>query len=211
MPFLDRFWFKNPVRMWLSKIGFVNSSTPVVVFAQRRLAERVESDKTQPPNPSDILGRGFLSRFLEVHEKDPEFISINRVLSLTVTNMFAGSDTTAISLRSILYNLIRHPEDYERLMEELNKVPRNENGIFRWNDVKDLAILSAVIKEGLRCHPATGLPLERVIPNEGANVCGRFIPGGITVGCNAWAIHQDQAISGPDACRFRPSRWTEAN
>jgi cytochrome P450 len=33
--------------------------------------------------------------------------------------------------------------------------------------------LQAVMKEALRMHPATGLPLERVVPAGGASICDR--------------------------------------
>ena len=36
--------------------------------------------------------------------------------------------------------------------------------------------LQACIKEGLRMHPATGLPLARVVPKGGATICGRYFP-----------------------------------
>jgi cytochrome P450 len=33
---------------------------------------------------------------------------------------FAGSDTTAITLRAILYLLVKHPEAYEKLRDEVD-------------------------------------------------------------------------------------------
>ena len=39
---------------------------------------------------------------------------------------FAGSDTTAISLRAVLYFLIKNPAAYQTLKEEINKA-ENEN------------------------------------------------------------------------------------
>lgn len=40
--------------------------------------------------------------------------------------------------------------------------------------------LQACIKEGLRMHPATGLPLARVVPNGGTTICGRYFPEGVS-------------------------------
>jgi hypothetical protein len=40
--------------------------------------------------------------------------------------------------------------------------------------------LQAVIKEALRVHPATGLPLEQVVPEGGTPLCGRFFPQGVS-------------------------------
>ena len=40
--------------------------------------------------------------------------------------------------------------------------------------------LQACIKEGLRMHPATGLPLARVVPAGGATIAGTFFPEGVS-------------------------------
>jgi cytochrome P450 len=67
-----------------------------------------------------------------------------------------------------------------------------------------------VIKEALRLHPGVAFPLERIVPEGGATLCGKFIPGGTVVGMNAWVLHRDQRVFGSDADVFRPERWLEA-
>lgn len=39
--------------------------------------------------------------------------------------------------------------------------------------------LQACIKEALRLHPATGLPLERVVPRGGVVLSGTYFPAGV--------------------------------
>lgn len=210
MPFLDRLLIKNPIRLFCGRLGLINSTSPVVNFAKTRITERLNSPK------EDIASnRDFLTRFLEAGKKDPEFLHPQRILSLTTANMFAGSDTTAITLRAIFYYLLKNPETLQRLLKELDE---NENaGLFSddrlvtWNEVHDLPYLTAVIKESLRCHPATGLPLERIVPSGGIDVCGQFLPGGTIVGCSAWTVHRSEAIFGTDPKCFRPERWLEAS
>ncbi|RTE83663.1 hypothetical protein BHE90_001881 [Fusarium euwallaceae] len=102
--------------------------------------------------------RDFVSRFLEAHKKDPDFVTSERALALTVANISAGSDTTAISLRSVFYFLLENPEELERLMTELDEQKRTgkfrrADGLVDWEEVQDLPILGAVIKEALRVHP----------------------------------------------------------
>lgn len=219
MPFLDRIFLKNPLRLYASQIGLISSNTPVATFARNRIAARQDMEQGQEKAVTSTDGkpgrRDFLSRFSEAHHKDPEFISRERVLALTVANMFAGSDTTAISLRAMFYYLLRNPEDLKNLMEELREQRErgdvmDSNGMFKWNSVNNLPYLSAVVKEGLRCHPATGLTLERIVPAQGITICGKFIPGGTIVGCNAWVVHRS-AVFGAHPEHFRPKRWIEAS
>ena len=135
--------------------------------------------------------------------------------SSTVANMFAGSDTTAISLRSIFYHLLKSPQTLSRLLEELASA--ESEGVFeddrlvRWDESQKLPYLSAVIKEGLRVHPAAGLPLERIVPKGGIELCGEYIPAGAVVGCSAWTIHRCERVFGTDAETFQPERWLEAS
>jgi cytochrome P450 len=40
--------------------------------------------------------------------------------------------------------------------------------------------LQAVIKEALRMHPATGLPLGRVVPKGGSVIAGKYFAEGVS-------------------------------
>ncbi|KIX09656.1 uncharacterized protein Z518_00737 [Rhinocladiella mackenziei CBS 650.93] len=220
IPFLDELLLKNPLRILASRWGLISSDTPVVVFARQRISGRVDpetfKEKPQDWSGSSSIRRDFLSRFLEAHDREPTFITKDRVLALTVANMFAGSDTTAISLRAIFYNLLKNPEDLKRLLDELQEQQRNgkfkrTDGIVEWEAVRELPFLSAVIKEGLRIHPAAGLPLERIVPPGGVTICDTFIPGGSIVGCSAWTVHLDESIFGSKPEQFRPQRWLDAS
>jgi cytochrome P450 len=209
---------KNPIRKWMSARGLIRG-TPVAHFALKRIAETREQAKTNVPKDIKSLNgkqrRDFLSCFQEAHKKDPEFIGEDRVLALTVANMIAGSDTTAISLRAIFYNLACNPEKLAKLHVELDEVDKkstlgSEKHFFTWNQLRELPYLSAVINESLRTHPATGLPLERITPTSGLQIDRTFIPGGTNIGCSAWTLHLDEQIWGPRPDCWVPERWIDA-
>jgi cytochrome P450 len=220
MPFLDRLLIKNSIRMWMSKLDLLNLNSPVVEFAKKRMAEtshfnEMKSGDQEPPEDGPKR-KDFLTRFKEAGVKDPAFIGEERVLALTVANMFAGSDTTAISLRAIFYYLLKDPSKMQKLTEELSyqstsgKFTRDD-GLVRWEEARELPYLGAVISEALRCHPAVGLTLERVVPSQGVTIAGHFLPGGIIAGCSAWVLHRDETIFGSHPEEFRPERWIDAS
>lgn len=123
--------------------------------------------------------------------------------------MTAGSDTTSILTRSVFYQLLKHPDKLQRLMDELDQAER-EGGLSEyvsWKEAQQLPYLDAVIKEAGRLHPPFGLHLERHVPPEGAVICGAPLPGGTIVGINSWAIHRREDTFGKDADEFRPERW----
>lgn len=211
MPELDNWLIKNPVIMWMSKYNLLQSASPIVAFSLKLMAERREKPQSQ-----DGTTRDFLSRFQEAHEKDPEFVDYANLTALVVQNVFAGSDTTSITLRAIFYNLLKKPSTMAALTEELSAAHRagrfsRDDALVRWEEVRDLPYLGAVISEGLRVHPAAGLPLERIVPPQGATICGKHIPGGTIVGCSAWVLHRDEGVFGPRTDEFRPERWLDAS
>lgn len=218
MPALDKLLLKNPFRIWLSQMGFINATSPVAIFAKARMANRRsgahQEEVKEPSGEEQPARRDFLSRFLEAGQKDPAFITPERVHSLTSANVFAGSDTTAISLRTIFYCLLRNPDKLERLMRSIEDAERTglftrEDKLVRWSEANELPYLGAVIKEGLRIHPAAGLPLERIVPEGGTTLSRQYVPAGTIVGISAWTLHRNTQIFGEDVETFRPERWLD--
>lgn len=210
MPIWDRILLKNPIRLWCSKVGLVTSTSPVVTYARNQMANhQVNSGidkKDAPPR------RDFLSRFKEAQKADSEFMSPERVLALTVGNVLGGSDSTAITLRTIFYFLLKTPSTLQRLLDELDEMDKagkfsRDDELVQWNEVREWPYLTAVIKEALRIHPAVGVSFERIVPAAGATICGQFLPGGTIAGCSSWTIHLDEATFGSDVHAFRPERW----
>jgi cytochrome P450 len=124
------------------------------------------------------------------------------------TSSFAGSDTTAIALRSIFYHLLKTPFVYTAALAEISKL--NLSNPVTFTEGQSLTYIQACIKEGLRIHPAVGMLLERIVPEGGATFEGVFVPGGTIVGMNPWVIARDKKVYGEDAEDFRPERWIEA-
>jgi cytochrome P450 len=63
----------------------------------------------------------------------------------------------------------------------------------------------------MRIHPAVGFPLERYVPEGGAEVCGYSLPAGTNISTSAPLMHMDKGVFGHDARIFRPERWLEAS
>lgn len=220
VPWLDKFLLKNPIRLWCTSHGIIDATAPVGTFAKERMAERLAKLETEG-NRSGVeqeeeLGstrkrRDFLSRFLEASKKNPEIMDNRRVTSFCSLNMFAGSDTTGISLRAIFYYLLKNPYKLARLLKELDDPKLGSKTQFvSWETSQKLPYLSAVIQEALRLHPAVGLPLERIVPPSGLQFKDAAIPPGTIVGTTAWGLHHSKSIFGPDPEAFRPERWIES-
>jgi cytochrome P450 len=123
---------------------------------------------------------------------------------------FAGSDTTAIALRSIFYHLCKYPKVYQVAVKEVESATNLSNPV-TFDEGQRMSYIQACIKEGLRLQPAVGMLLERLVPNGGATLDGVFFPGSTIVGINPWVVALDTTVYGEDARDFRPERWLEAS
>ncbi|KAI2634856.1 pisatin demethylase [Hypomontagnella submonticulosa] len=218
IPILDKFWKKNPIRLWAAKHGIGEATFGVARFAKARLAERHPEGQTYSKEnfaweqtkdtPPDLL-----SHFIQAKFERPNFFNDQLVVTMCVSMAFAGSEPAAVSLSGVFASLLRHPESMKKLMEELDEKARaghfkdNRNGLVTWTESQDLPYLDACINEAFRIHPAPGLPFERVVPPEGIEISGNFIKGGTIVGCNAWVIHRRTEVFGDDIESYKPERW----
>ncbi|KAK7425512.1 hypothetical protein QQZ08_007953 [Neonectria magnoliae] len=202
-----------PIRSRLGRGG--KGRAYIIEFTKQCLAEHRSKPKAVATEESDYLAgqpstMDLLSKFLAKNSEDESPFTQYHVLAGCVSNMVAGSDTTAISLSAILYQLLCSPEKLKTLRQEIDGFFSKQTSALKritFQESLGLPYLQAVIKEALRLHPATGLPLERVVPEGGATISGKFFPAGTIVGINSWVEHHNRSIFGEDADVFRPERW----
>jgi cytochrome P450 len=118
---------------------------------------------------------------------------------------FAGSDSTASTMQSFFYHVLKEPEIYSKLVSEILSAPLSQQ--VQWTEAQQLPYFQACLKEAMRVRPAVGLNITRLIPPGGADVDGTFFPGGTRVAVNGWVLHRDKGIFGEDVEVFRPERW----
>ncbi|KIW94689.1 uncharacterized protein Z519_04666 [Cladophialophora bantiana CBS 173.52] len=205
LPWLDK-WLRlnNPLARLLMK------TNAIVRFTTKHIREHKSRFKEQG-KPD------FVTRFQMAQGKYPDVMTDSQLIDFAVTNVSAGSDTTAIILRAVFFYLLTDQARLERVMSEIRQTlaqrPRDDSfgDHFSWAEARQMPFLQACIKESLRIHPALGMILPRVVPVQGATICGVFIPGGTEVGCNAWTVHRDKDIYGEDADLWIPERWLDNN
>jgi cytochrome P450 len=206
-------------------LGINNRNGSLRQFA----AKECEARKGRKSDRKDIL-----SSLFTVKEAKPDEFDDNSVLSMASSNIFAGSDTTGISIGAVMYNLCKYPQCKQKLLQEIEETVAHEG----LEDHKNMTFvagfampyLQACIYEALRMHPAVGMSLPRVVPADGFEIEGVFLPGGVSnmsslssivssysqalqtiIGANPWVIHRQKEIFGEDCETFRPERWLEGD
>ncbi|KAJ5547808.1 hypothetical protein N7513_005042 [Penicillium frequentans] len=170
--------------------------------------ERINVDKptTETPKTQD-----FLTKMMKARDENPEKVTDYHLFIMGQSNVAAGSDTTAVSLSGIMWYLLNSPEALRKLRDEIHDFTQQGRCSVNitFNEAQQMPYLQAVMKEALRLHPATGLPMWRVVPAGGAQLSGQFFSEGTVVGVNSWVAHYDEQVF-PDPKVFRPERWLES-
>lgn len=210
------------IQGFLVSLGGMGDANTINNFAASRVREVKEAllHGHDEPDPEERKGAApdFCSKLIAMTQSNSEkqkrvTIDENLLIQGACTaNVFAGSDTTSISLSASLFYIITHSDVLAKLRKELDDA--TARGALSdpptFAETQALPYLQAALKEALRMHPATGLPLWREVPAGGVTLCGTYFPAGTNVGVNSWVAHRNRDIWGADADEFRPERWLDS-
>lgn len=161
-------WFGNPA-IGISR--FVNR----MVEAKRNESEHSDLFNAKPV---DAGPETFISKLEALRAQSPQDYEKFRMFIAPDGNVAAGSDTTSITLTAILYNVIKEPRVLRRLREELREASAQgkADDPITFEQAQALPYFQMVIKEAMRLHPATGLPMWRVVRSGGIELAGTRFP-----------------------------------
>lgn len=184
-------------------------------IAVAAVAKRLNGeDKGQaiPSRRNDILD-------MLVRSKGPDGnpIGEEELISETLTQLIAGSDTVSNTACAIVYWTL-HGERaapgtiLPKLHAELDAAIPETDYIATHAQVKNLPFLRRCIDEGMRIHSTSALGLPRIVTSaEGIEFDGILFPRGTVLSVPSYTIHHDADVWGPDVEEFYPDRWLPEN
>jgi cytochrome P450 len=197
-------WFRNTVSQMLSKLWRCGNPFSFDAFTkwtlstvQGRMTEKADEERQ----------RDLLDHYFSMKEVDGSQAKLPSVLAEIGNLVGAGADTTSVGIRSVLAQLISHPEDYRRVQREVDEARAANSGVLSHTIIERLPFFSACVKEALRLHPSILWQLPREAPKSGIDICGYFIPPSATISMSPKAQCRDKAIFGDDADHWNPHRW----
>ncbi len=166
-----------------------------LLFAE--IAERRASGNGE--GRSDIL-----SLLLQVVDEDGKPMTQQELRDELLTLLVAGHETSATSLAWVFYYLLKNPEILDGVRRELREV--GGEGPIRADQVKELRLLDATVKETARLRPILVFVARRL--QQPVELGGFALPAGVTV---APCIHltQRRADLYPEPDAFRPQRFLD--
>ncbi|CAB9523919.1 Psoralen synthase (Fragment) [Seminavis robusta] len=207
---------------------YAHEKEKVLNFLLDIIRKRQELMKQQDKDvPADLLS-GFLEHFsTEVdgndanhNEQELALIIAQSILGL----LFAGYETSSVTMSYTLHQLSQHPEVLDKCLEEIKQVQKNDNDDNN-NPHTSTTIdtpfvyLEAVVKETLRLYPpaiSTTRTAERdfelpAIPGGTLDDKDKIhVPKGTYLYVPIWIIQRDpKHFDHPN--EFRPERWVTRN
>ncbi|KAK2016912.1 cytochrome P450 [Colletotrichum eremochloae] len=131
------------------------------------------------------------------------------IIDNLITFLVAGHETTAATFTFTMYWLLKKPEVYRKVQEEVDRTVGD--GPLRVEHVAKLKYLTAVIREVLR-HSAPIYGFGREVQKGEEVIGGKYrIRTGEQVICFLAKSHLDPKVYGDDAEEFKPERMLDEN
>ncbi|KAE8853633.1 hypothetical protein HRS9122_00625 [Pyrenophora teres f. teres] len=179
---------------------------PTVVRERRFRHLRNSTEKTVKRLAMKTEHRDFIWYILRQREKKNE-VSDDEVIMNAALFIVAGSETTATQLCGLTNYLLRDPERFKKLKDELRSACKTEADI-NMDVLGSLPYMNACIEEGLRIFPPVPVGLLRTVPKGGSLIDGHAVPEYTSVCVSSWgASHSPSNFVLPDS--FIPERFLD--
>ncbi|KAJ7634583.1 cytochrome P450 [Roridomyces roridus] len=191
-------------------------SQGVVKTIVRRIGRKILEREAQKEDSDHAPAKDILSILLRARRagKDESLLSDEQILNNISTFTMVGHETTAGSLAFTLWELARNPAIQDRLREEILSCGRD----LSHDDIQKLEFLDAIVKEGLRLHPASP-QTERIALQDDIVPLSSSIAGigdtfrlrkGQVIHIPFRTMNTNAEVWGPSADVFDPTRWLQA-
>lgn len=195
---------RRPFSDILVNLPFTPQHRTVKQFTQRldEVVNQIIEQRRQ--TPADQMPDDLLTMLMEAEDIDTgQRMDDRQLRDEVMTIMLAGHETTALALTWAFYLLAEHPEVYNRLQEEVDRVLNGRLPTFA--DLPELTYTTMVIEETLRLYPpAYAIARFGQGPDQ---VSGYDLPKNAVVTLSPFLTHRHPDFwEEPE--RFDPERFT---
>jgi cytochrome P450 len=195
----------NPLGIFAVRLPFLPTTRKLngAVAEIDHVIERIIADRrADPRDHGDLLSMFMLAE----DEATGERMTDRQLRDEVQTMVLAGHETTALLLTWTFYLLAKHPEVYERVMQEIADVVGSRS--VTMDDMRDLTYIDQVLNETMRLYPPA-YTMSRYC-NEPDTIDGYEIAGKSVISMPTYYLHRHPDFW-PDAERFDPERFSAEN
>ncbi|TVY82135.1 Cytochrome P450 monooxygenase lepH [Lachnellula suecica] len=183
--------------------------TKVHVFLDKSVAHALEKKQEDMADPAQ-------ERYVLLEE----MAKLNRnpyELRHQILNVFfPAKDTAAIAFANVIFQLARHPFEWDKLRAEVKQIPSDQ--VLNYEFIRSLKTTKSIIDESIRLHlPASRISRialkDSVLPRGGGpnGESPVFVPKGTVLEMDLYTMQRDPTVWGDDSNEFKPSRWRQPN
>ncbi|XP_077221291.1 cytochrome P450 84A1-like [Tasmannia lanceolata] len=165
--------------------------------------EKREEDKDMVDDLLTFIGDGRPENVESDDLQSSLKLTRDNLKAIIMDVMFGGTETVASAIEWALSELMKNPEELQKVQEELAQVVGLNRKVHE-SDLENLSYLKCVVKETLRLHPPIPLLLHET--SDECEVAGYSVPARSRVMVNVWAIGRDKT-AWQNAELFKPSRF----
>ncbi|CAG9559304.1 unnamed protein product [Danaus chrysippus] len=134
-------------------------------------------------------------------------VEVNNELLIPQCVLFfaAGFETTSTTLSFLMYELSKHSDVQDRLIEEVDNYHKKYNGVIEYECIGEMPYLDACIDEVLRLYPVLGV-VAREVMEDYTLPTGLKLEKGNRIHIPLYHMHRDPKFF-PNPEEFRPERF----
>jgi cytochrome P450 len=189
-------WFESFMSLFKDNTALYRMRQDFVAKCSEKVGRRLNTETAKPD---------FFSYILRNNDKEGRGLSRAEMDSNAPILLTAGTETTATTLSSTTYLILRHREVYKKVVDEIRSTFSSYEDI-TLDTVTNLHYTIACFTEALRFHPPIPTGFPRISPPNGGVVSEVYVPGGMTVYVSQHsASHSEENFK--DCDKFVPERW----
>ncbi|KAI1258960.1 benzoate 4-monooxygenase cytochrome P450 [Xylariaceae sp. FL1019] len=191
--------------IWNRRFGFLMANDAVASWCQSRF-QIAANDPCLTQTHSLLRHLCDADGARSGNKKSPD---LQYIAAEVLDNINAAEATVAVTATYLIWRLTESPHWQRRIRAELSRLPVEEDGSLAFEHVNNhVPSLEACLREVYRLHPASSGRAERVVPPEGHDLSGIFLPEDTIVTASVQTLHHDEEVyPRPDV--FSPGRWLD--
>lgn len=180
-----------------------NKKTQQALNAQRKTLGNIVKSRYEENNSEGDLLDMLIAATLEDSERQ---FTADELVSEMSSIVFAGHDTTALTLTWLFYEVAKNPEIEDKMRDEIESAIGNRMPTV--DDLDNMPYIEQVINETLRMYPPVYITLREAAEDD--TLGGYPIKAGTSVALNIRGIHQSNKYW-DNAETFEPERFAPEN
>ncbi|RYP42696.1 hypothetical protein DL767_000065 [Monosporascus sp. MG133] len=197
MRILPSIFYQSEDRKYHENIKLLRSTAREVLDSRKALPEGADTRK-------DLLS----AMLRGVDPKTGRKMTDESIIDNLITFLVAGHETTAATFQFTLYNLVKHPDTYRKVQQEVDAVVGT--GAITLEHIPKLKYLAAVLRETLRQNAPISAIAREAFKDE--IIGGKYkVKAGTQIVCLLAKSQSDPVVYGPTANEFVPERMLDEN